>query len=211
MTNPIYVTESCLQWSFGDDLDEATIHATLSAFRVLNDHPELCALGVTDLVPSYNKIVVHYPGSEARYADIGTTVAALLDGIDTSRSEKGALHTLIVDYSGEDLDRVASHSGLSVEDVIALHAGPDYLVAMVGFRPHFPYLYGLPPALATPRLETPRLSVPAGAVAIGGAQTGVYPAVSPGGWNLIGRTDPAPLRALCPGDRVRFIPGPCTS
>jgi len=91
--------------------------------------------------------------------------------------------------------------------------GLFYDVVMVGFLPGFPYLRGLPLALHTPRLATPRTLVPQGSVGIGGAQTGVYPCASPGGWHLIGRTDtplfdiardpPALLQA---GDQVRFVP-----
>jgi KipI family sensor histidine kinase inhibitor len=83
---------------------------------------------------------------------------------------------------------------------------------MIGFAPGFPYLSGLDPALALPRLATPRTRVLAGSVAIGGAQTGLYPRESPGGWRLIGRTplrlfDPARASPslLAPGDRVRFV------
>jgi KipI family sensor histidine kinase inhibitor len=112
-----------------------------------------------------------------------------------------------------DLGALAAHAGLAPEEVVARHAAGDYRVAMLGFAPGFPYLLGLDPALAMPRMDTPRLLVPAGSVAIGGAQTGIYPQDSPGGWRIIGRT---PLRLfdatrdlhclLAPGQRVRFVP-----
>lgn len=114
--------------------------------------------------------------------------------------------------AGPDLAAVAAHAQLSIEDVIHRHSSAEYRVAMLGFAPGFPYLLGLDPVLSTPRLCTPRTLVPAGSVAIGGAQTGLYPQASPGGWNLIGRTDLhlfAPQRSppslLAPGDCVRFI------
>ncbi len=119
-------------------------------------------------------------------------------------------------YGGElgpDLDDVARTHGLAPEEVIRLHADADYLVYMIGFMPGFAYLGGLPERIATPRRKTPRTAVPAGTVGIGGRQTGVYPLVSPGGWNLIGRT---PVKIfdikrdeptlLSTGDRVRFRP-----
>lgn len=112
-----------------------------------------------------------------------------------------------------DLGALAAHAGLAPEEVVARHAAGDYRVAMLGFAPGFPYLLGLDPVLAMPRMDTPRLRVPAGSVAIGGAQTGIYPQDSPGGWRIIGRT---PLRLfdatrdlhclLAPGQRVRFVP-----
>src|SRR5690606_16896708 len=97
---------------------------------------------------------------------------------------------------GPDLAGVAAHAGLSESAAIARHSAPDYVVAMIGFLPGFPYLLGLDPALSIPRLATPRPEVPAGAVGIGGAQTGIYPQPSPGGWRLVGRTPLALFDAL---------------
>lgn len=117
-------------------------------------------------------------------------------------------------YGGEygpDLAEVAALCRLDPETVIARHTGVDYRVAMLGFAPGFPYLLGLDPQLAVPRRDDPRQRVPAGSVAIGGSQTGIYPDVLPGGWQLIGRT---PLKLfditantpslLAAGDCVRF-------
>ena len=88
----------------------------------------------------------------------------------------------------EDLPRVMAHTGLTREEVIALHTGTCYTVYMIGFLPGFPYLGDLPLALHVPRLAQPRLRVEKGTVGIGGTQTGIYPIESPGGWNIIGRT-----------------------
>jgi KipI family sensor histidine kinase inhibitor len=108
---------------------------------------------------------------------------------------------------------VCAHTGFSREEVIARHTAPLYRIYMLGFLPGFPYLGGLDPALETPRLETPRTKIPAGSVGIGGAQTGIYPLESPGGWRIIGRT---PLKPYDPdraepflyraGDSIRFYP-----
>ncbi|POR45499.1 KipI family sensor histidine kinase inhibitor [Paraburkholderia eburnea] len=120
-----------------------------------------------------------------------------------------------VRYGGEagpDLGAVARHTGLAPADVAARHAAGVYTVFFLGFQPGFAYLGGLDTALHAPRRREPRVAVPAGSVGIGGAQTGIYPARSPGGWQLIGRTalslfDPArnPPTLLMPGDRVRFV------
>ncbi|WP_347115567.1 5-oxoprolinase subunit PxpB [Leclercia sp. S52] len=115
--------------------------------------------------------------------------------------------------AGPDLGEVARHAGLSEKQVVELHSSIDYVVWFLGFQPGFPYLGGLPEQLATPRRDEPRLQVPAGSVGIGGAQTGIYPLATPGGWQLIGHT-PLPLFdphrdepvLLRPGDTVRFIP-----
>lgn len=108
---------------------------------------------------------------------------------------------------------MARHCGLTPEEVIDLHSSRDYLVYFIGFNPGFPCLGGMDRRLLTPRLEDPRLGIPAGSVGIAGAQTGIYPLDSPGGWRIIGRT-PAPLyhpkknppTLLEAGDYVRFIP-----
>ena len=114
---------------------------------------------------------------------------------------------------GPDLSDVAEHAGMSAEEVIAIHSGHDYLIDMLGFLPGFAYLGGLDERLHTPRLATPRTRIEPGAVGIGGAQTGIYPLASPGGWRIIGRT---PVRPYDPdrespilyaaGDYLRFVP-----
>ncbi|MGZ5504016.1 MAG: 5-oxoprolinase subunit PxpB [Chthoniobacterales bacterium] len=117
------------------------------------------------------------------------------------------------DEFAPDLPLVAERAGLASAEVVRRHSAAEYRVHCLGFTPGFAFLSGLPAKLATPRRDTPRKEVPAGAVAIGGQQTGVYPQVSPGGWNVIGRS---PIRffdasAATPtllrvGDRVRFRP-----
>jgi len=123
---------------------------------------------------------------------------------------------LVVRYGGEhgpDLEEAAGLLGLSPAQLVDAHAAPCYEVACLGFLPGFAYLLGLPPALQLPRRDVPRLRVPAGSVGIGGAQTGVYPLDSPGGWQLLGRTEQRLFDAsldesswLLPGDRLRFEP-----
>ena len=129
-----------------------------------------------------------------------------VDG-DPPGDASGRSHELDVDYDGEDLQDVATETGLSVDDVVGMHSGATYTVAFVGFAPGFGYLLGLPAALQVPRLRTPRTRVPAGSVAIAGPFSAVYPAATPGGWRLIGRTDATMFdegAVLQPGDTVRF-------
>jgi inhibitor of KinA len=201
---PFRLNESCLLWTFGDTLSEQNVRTVLSVFQGLENAPELQALGITDIVPSYTSLAVHFQGSENRADDIRQAVEKIISTATPTDNASGALHKLPTVYDGEDLEPSAAHCGLSVKEFIERHSTPIYPVAMIGFQPHFPYLFGLDPALAVPRLEKPRTNVPAGSVAIGGAQTGVYPSESPGGWNLIGRTDPFLLISIRPGDRVQF-------
>ncbi len=117
-------------------------------------------------------------------------------------------HRVPVRYDGDDLARVAELHDMELAEVVRRHASGVYTVAAIGFLPYFGYLWGLDEALATPRLAVPRPRVPVGAVGIGGRQTGVYPGVSPGGWNLIGRVEEAHCLELCRefrvGDEVSF-------
>ena len=116
------------------------------------------------------------------------------------------------DY-GPDLEFVSRHAGLSADEVVKRHSRPDYPVYMLGFIPGFAYLGGMDESIAAPRLSSPRTHVPKGSVGIANTQTGVYPTVSPGGWQLIGRTpielyderkaQPALLQA---GDYVHYAP-----
>jgi inhibitor of KinA len=150
------------------------------------------------------------------YDAFATSLEAILRDMDDEAMPPARLVEIPVCYGGDlgpDLADVASRHGLSEADVVTLHSDAVYLVHMVGFMPGFAYLGGLDARIVTPRRASPRRAVPAGAVGIGGEQTGVYPMVSPGGWNLIGRTPRAMFDStrdapalLAMGDRVRFRP-----
>lgn len=176
--------------------------------------------GVTDLVPAYASLALHY---QPEAWDTGTTPFAaltealrpLLDAEPDGEAESMRTVDIRVRYGGADgpdLEEVARAAGLSPAVYAARHAAGDYQVYMLGFTPGFAYLGGLDPALAVPRRTNPRTRVPAGSVGIAGQQTGVYPCDSPGGWQLIGRTDAILFDPGCdepcllrPGDRVRFL------
>ncbi|MBO0653629.1 5-oxoprolinase subunit PxpB [Streptomyces triculaminicus] len=118
---------------------------------------------------------------------------------------------LPVRYDGADLAEVAALWGVGEDEVARIHSGTEFRVAFCGFAPGFGYLTGLPERLHVPRRATPRTTVPAGSVGLAGPYTGVYPRSSPGGWQLIGRTDAIlwdtgrdPAALLSPGTRVRF-------
>jgi KipI family sensor histidine kinase inhibitor len=174
-----------------------------------------------DCVPAYASLAVFFDAAALPDNDpaafVRNCLLAILAKQDSqSEATESRLVEIAVCYGGDcgpDLEAVADACGLSATQVVEKHSQPDYLVAILGFSPGFPYLLGLDPALAVPRLATPRTQVPAGSVGIGGAQTGIYPNAGPGGWRLIGRTpqrlfdarrDPPTL--LLPGDRVRFVP-----
>lgn len=131
------------------------------------------------------------------------------------QSHQSRLIEIPVHYGGEfgeDLFDVAKFHHTTAEEIIRRHTEPTYTVFMMGFQPGFPYLGGLPENLHTPRRAQPRTKVPAGSVGIGGSQTGIYPFTSPGGWQLLGRTEISlfdiqqdPPVLLMAGDNVKFI------
>jgi KipI family sensor histidine kinase inhibitor len=142
-------------------------------------------------------------------------LAAAIRRLATKRppmEEPGRLHRVPVVYDGADLDDVAERLGLTRQRVIDLHGRPIYRAFLVGFVPGWAYLGPLPDELVLARRATPRTRVPAGSVAIAGQQTGIYPLDSPGGWNIIGRTnvklflpDSEPPSLFRAGDRVKFF------
>ncbi len=206
--------DCALQITLGARLGDATntkVHALARRIRAAGLH------GLRDLVPAYTTLTLHYDPQQWTHDTLGRALTALLTADeDAAEAPTPAREVCIpVCYGGEygpDLIAVAAHAGLSAEAVIQRHAGALYRVYFLGFTPGFPYLGGLDPRLVMARKATPRLLTPAGSVGIAGAQTGVYPQATPGGWQIIGRTpltlfDPAraPPCLLAPDDRVRFV------
>lgn len=165
--------------------------------------------GVVDVVPGERTVLVVADHS----ADLNR-LAALLPQLrleDDVVRDAAPLEIPVV-YDGEDLDEVASLTGLSREEVVRRHSTGTYTVAYLGFSPGFGYLSGLDPALHVARRESPRKAVPAGSVAVAGPYAAVYPSRSPGGWRLLGRSrlplwdvTREPPSLLRPGTRVRFV------
>ena len=197
---------------FGDTVDLRT-NALVVALdeRVANEGLE----GVVETVPSFRALLIHYDPDRTSSRELSDAIAALVDGLEP-KSSAGRLWRIPACYDPEiapDLEEVAAETGLSPDDVVAIHSGETYHVYMIGFLPGYPYMGDLPEALALPRKTDPRLSVPIGSVAIAERMTAVYPLSSPGGWRLIGRT-PIPIYdprrrdpfLLSPGDKVCFTP-----
>ena len=172
---------------------------------------------VSDIVVGYRTVMVHVrPLVEAKTPVLPILDRILADPRPSDAASPGRLVTIPVCYGsdlGPDLQNVAAFAGMPADEVVRRHHAREYRVYMVGFVPGFAYMATVDPAIGAPRRRTPRLRVPRGSVAIAGGQTGIYPAETPGGWNIVGRCpvrpyDPAReepflLRA---GDRVRFSP-----
>jgi inhibitor of KinA len=203
----------------GSTIDEATHRRVQAVWACLSARP---VPGTIELVPAFASVAVHYDPAlapnESRdfspYERMEAAIRGRLRHLNETSLPEARTVEIPVCYGGEygpDLEEVARQHDMTPEAAVQLHTGAEYRVYMLGFAPGFAYLGGLPEALATPRRPEPRTAVPAGSVGIGGNQTGIYPLVSPGGWQLIGRTsvrlfDPRrdPVALLAVGDVVRF-------
>ncbi len=207
-----WLGDTALMLRFGERVDAGLNAVALECARRL---AAARLPGVIDVVPAYAsvalvldpRVALDEAAFEARALDVVRESAA-------PTATQGRLLIVPASYGGSegpDIVDVARYANLTPGEVVLRHTAVDYVVGMVGFQPGFPYLIGLDATLAMPRRSTPRTRVPAGSIGIGGAQTGIYPLVSPGGWQLIGRVavplfDPtaSPPTLFRPGDRVRF-------
>ncbi|MEX0606302.1 MAG: 5-oxoprolinase subunit PxpB [Marinobacter sp.] len=171
---------------------------------------------LVDLVPSYTTLLVVFDPLQLTPCEVRQQLGKILVKLKPAEtSAEGELHELPTWYDasvGPDLERVAELSGMTTKAVIEAHSCQEYRVFALGFSPGFAFMGLLDEALKCPRLDTPRSKVPAGSVAIAGRQTAAYPAATPGGWNLIGRTNArlfdrnrTGFSLLKVGDRVRFV------
>jgi KipI family sensor histidine kinase inhibitor len=199
----------------------ATIDETLNA-RVITLAARVRdsgAIGITDVVPAYASLAVHFDPRVLAFSDVTDIVSrcAAVTGESGAEQVTGRVAMEIPVWydpsTGPDLEAVANHAGCAVPEVVERHAAPAYRVYMLGFLPGFPYLGSVDPRIAVPRHVSPRSRVPAGSVGIAGRQTGIYPRDSPGGWQIIGRTplvlfdtSRTPPALLSPGYTVRFTP-----
>ncbi len=163
--------------------------------------------GVDEVIPGARTVLVQFSGTEP------SGLRKILTVEHEHVQADGRLIEVPTRYDGPDLAEVAERTALSVDDVIALHSGTEFVAAFCGFAPGFAYLSGLPAVLQLPRRPSPRTLVPAGSLAMASEFTSVYPTASPGGWHLLGTVavsmfdltrEPAAL--IAPGDRVRFVP-----
>jgi KipI family sensor histidine kinase inhibitor len=171
--------------------------------------------GIVESVPTYRSLLIYFNPLQIPASKLRETVCSLLQSTVENELPRRRLVEIPTSYGGEfgpDLELVAGHNNLSPAEVIRIHSDARYLIYMLGFMPGFPYLGGMSPKIAIPRKTTPRMKLAAGSVGIAGNQTGIYPAESPGGWQIIGRTPlelfhstrepPSILRA---GDYLTFV------
>jgi KipI family sensor histidine kinase inhibitor len=190
------------------DLDGLEAVLGLSA-ALRDDVPD----GVVDVVPAARTVLLRFDRARTTAAAVAAAVRRLAPAPVERWS--GAEVEIPVVYDGVDIEEVGGATGLGADGVVAAHTGAVWTVAFCGFMPGFGYLVGNEPRLRVARRADPRTRVPAGSVALADEYTGVYPRLSPGGWQLIGRTDRTtwdpdadPPALLRPGVRVRFVAVP---
>ena len=205
--------DSALLIEFGKEINPETNRKITALVQLMREqHIE----GIVDVIPSFCSLLINYDPRVLSYEDLKERMEHLLKMETKTEATRKRIFEIPVCYGGEygpDIENIAEHAGLSVEEVIKIHSSKDYLIYMLGFLPGFTYLGGLDERIHTPRLASPRLKIRAGSVGIGGSQTGIYPLDSPGGWQLMGMT---PVRTYDPerqtpilveaGDYIRFIP-----
>lgn len=196
--------ESGLVVELGTEIDE---EINSKVRRIAAALSQQAPLGLREVVPTYRSFLVYFDPlllSRTELIDLIHEIVSSDSGKTSKMSDRKTVY-IPVCYSeefGPDLSFVAEYNSLAVAEVIKLHCERAYLIYMLGFMPGFPYLGGLSRRLFTPRLNQPRLRIPAGSVGIADQQTGFYPAESPGGWRIIGRT---PVRPFQPGKESAFL------
>jgi len=202
--------DSAITVEFSRNIDDAANQRVLALDRTLSREP---VSGVTETVPTYRSLLVHYDPVQTDFDTLGQKLAALaqLPVPPVTNTRRWRIPVVYGGEHGIDLEDVAKTLKTTADDIVARHVAGDYRVAMIGFTPGWSYLSGLEPSLHLPRRQNPRLLTPAGTISIGGVQTGVQCLAGPSGWHLLGRTavrtyqlhrDPTFL--LEPGDQVSF-------
>lgn len=204
--------DSAITVEFSHNIDDDANRRVLALDRAMTSAP---ITGVTETVPTYRSLLVHYDPVEIGFAELGEQLLALAQRPVPSAAKTRRWRIPVV-YGGEhgiDLEDVAKTLNTTPDDIVARHTAGDYRVAMIGFTPGWSYLSGLSPSLQMPRRQNPRLLTPAGTISIGGVQTGVQCLAGPSGWHLLGQTavrtyqlHREPTFLLEPGDAISFSP-----
>lgn len=202
--------DAALTVEFARTIDAEANRKVLALDRAMADQP---IDGVSETVPTYRSLLVHYDPVRIGFSALSERILSLT-GFATDAAKAIRRWRVPVVYGGDygiDLDEVARAHDISTTELIARHAGGNYLVAMIGFTPGFAYLSGLDPSIGTPRRTSPRQHTPAGTISIGGMQACVQCLAAPSGWHLLGRTPVRtfhprrdPVFLMEPGDAVTF-------
>ena len=203
--------DSAVTVEFSKAIDDAANRRVLALDRALS---EAAIKGVTEAVPTYRSLLVHYDPCQIDFATLGEKLLELarVPAPPNGRSRHWRFPVAYGGENGIDLEDVAKALNTTPDDIVARHVAGHYRVAMIGFSPGWSYLSGLDKSLHMPRRQSPRLLTPPGTISIGGVQTGIQCVAAPSGWHLLGRTPVRtyqlhrePIFLLEPGDRVTFF------
>jgi KipI family sensor histidine kinase inhibitor len=202
--------DAAITVEFSRTIDDDANRRVLALDRALADTP---IDGVTETVPTYRSLLVHYDPVQIGFDELGERLTALAR-LPVPLTTSTRRWRIPVAYGGEhgiDLEEVAKTLNTTPTDIVARHVAGDYRVAMIGFTPGWSYLSGLDDSLQIPRRQNPRLLTPAGTISIGGLQAGIQCLAGPSGWHLLGQTAVRsyqlhrdPIFLLEPGDAVTF-------
>ncbi len=199
MTYKIFpISENALTIDFGNEISPELNEKVIALGEFIEKHK---FSGFIESVPAYSSLTIFYDlvlvkKSFCKFPTVFSAVSDFVEyalaNLEKLSKRETRLIKIPVCYDEKyspDLDFVAKNANLTLEEVIKIHHGQIYRVFMVGFLPAFAYMGEVDARIATPRKETPRTNVPKGSVGIAGKQTGIYPFDSPGGWQIIGRTN----------------------
>ncbi|MBU3170024.1 5-oxoprolinase subunit PxpB [Clostridium estertheticum] len=197
---------------FGDKIEEQ-VNSKIRSLTVAIAQEGI--IGINETIPTYRSLMVIYDPIIMELDELISVLKSIILKMHELKLPDAKVIEIPTLYGGEygpDIDFVAKHNKISIDEVIKIHTDREYLIYMIGFTPGFPYLGGMSDKIEAPRLQNPRTKIPVGSVGIAGKQTGIYPVESPGGWQLVGRT-PVKLYDPCrdepvllnAGDYIKFV------
>jgi len=197
---------------FGDKIEEE-VNSKIRSLTVAIERDSI--IGINETIPTYRSLMVIYDPMIMELNELIETIKSIISRMNELKLPDAKVIEIPTLYGGEygpDIEFVADHNKITIDEVIRIHTDMEYLIYMIGFTPGFPYLGGMSDKIQAPRLQNPRTKIPFGSVGIAGKQTGIYPVESPGGWQLIGRT-PVKLYDPCrkqpvllnAGDYIKFV------
>lgn len=202
------INETTLSVDFPAQIDRSTVISVLNLKKAFDRKR---VVGIIDTWVGFHSLAIAFDPEKIAFEKLLEIVLSikLLDEEFVEQKH----HEIPVKYDlrGMDMEELSHGLNLRPEEVMEIHSSPEYFVALLGFLPGFPYLLGLPENLHFPRKSSPSLRLKPGSVAIGGAQTGIYPFESPGGWHVVGHTSSILFSKpdsflLSPGDTIKFSP-----
>ncbi|MGH4052884.1 MAG: 5-oxoprolinase subunit PxpB [Clostridium sp.] len=197
---------------FGDKIEEE-VNSKIRSLTVAIERDGI--MGINEIIPTYRSLMVIYDPMIMELNELIDAIKSIISRMHELKLPDAKVIEIPTLYGGEygpDIEFVADHNKITIDEVIKIHTDMEYLIYMIGFTPGFPYLGGMSDKIQAPRLQNPRTKIPFGSVGIAGKQTGIYPVESPGGWQLIGRT-PVKLYDPCreepvllnAGDYIKFV------